>query len=132
MLTLTYLAFAVVGCGYIAVSALLGHLGEAFGGEHGAADHGGDAGASYGVTAEGHGEASATHVGASTFHFPFFSPLALATLFAALGAYGLIAKHGFQASDGTSLVVALPLAAATAYAVTYVGWRIVTGSRAPA
>jgi membrane protein implicated in regulation of membrane protease activity len=131
MLTLTYLALAVAGCGYIVVSALLGHLAEAFGVDHAdGGDAGGAADAAYGVTAEGHGAASTTAVGASTFHFPFFSPLAVATLFGSIGAWGLIVKHGFRSGDGASLVIALPLAAATAYAVTYAAWRIVTQSRA--
>jgi len=131
MLTLTYLALALAGCAYIVVSALLGHLAEAIGADHAADGGGGNvADTSYGVTAEGHGATSTTHVGASTFHFPFFSPLALATLFGSIGAWGLIAKHGFQVGDGWSLGVALPLAAATAYAVTYAAWRIVTASQA--
>src|SRR5262245_37645232 len=44
----------------------------------------------------GHGSAAGSHAaGPAMFHFPFFSPLALATLFGAIGAYGLIAIHGF-------------------------------------
>ncbi len=131
MLTMTYLALALAGCGYIVVSAFLGHLAESFGVDHaGGGDGGGGADASYGVTAEGHGATSTTSVGASTFHFPFFSPLAVATLFGSIGAWGLIVKHGVQVGDGASLLIALPLAAATAYAVTYAAWRIVTASRA--
>lgn len=101
-------------------------------------DSGADAGAEagghladmhYGVDGQGHGHASAGHGAAPSFHFPLFSPLALATLFAAVGAYGLIALHGFGASEGASLAVAVPAALATAYAVTYVGWRVISGSR---
>jgi membrane protein implicated in regulation of membrane protease activity len=63
------------------------------------------------------------------FHFPFFSPLALATLFAAVGAYGLIALQGFGTGEGASLAIAVPAAFVTAYLVTYVGWRIISSSR---
>jgi membrane protein implicated in regulation of membrane protease activity len=131
MLTLTYLALAVVGAGYVVVAALLGHLADAFGGDGGHAHGGGhDAGGgAYGVEGAGHGAVSATDVGASSFHFPFFSPLAVATLAGALGAWGLVAKYGFRAGDGVSLLAAIPLALATAYAVTYAGWRLVQGSR---
>jgi membrane protein implicated in regulation of membrane protease activity len=130
MLTLTYLLLALAGVGYIVVSAFLGHLTESLGVDH--AHGGGDGHAAttpYGVAAEGHGGTTTTLVGASTFHFPFFSPLAVATLFGSIGAWGLIAKHGFQVSDGWSLVIALPLAMATAYAVTYAAWRIVAASQ---
>jgi membrane protein implicated in regulation of membrane protease activity len=149
MLTLVYLLFAVAGCGYIVVSAFLGHLfegadggghahGGAAGGAHGHAgaghEHGGgDRGEhaeAYGIDGGGHGTASASGVGPGVFHFPFFSPLALATLFASLGAYGIIAKHGLGVSDGASLALAVPAAAATAYAITYLGWRLVQGAQA--
>jgi membrane protein implicated in regulation of membrane protease activity len=145
MLTLVYLALAVLGCGYIVVSGFLGHLfefgdsghaghGDA-GGGHGGHEHGdsGDAGehsVSYGLDGAGHGTATADLGGIGEFHFPFFSPLALATLFASIGAFGIIAKHGFGARDAVSLAVALPAALVTSYAVTYVGWRIVRGARA--
>jgi hypothetical protein len=46
-----------------------------------------------------------------------------------IGAFGLIAKFGFNAGDAMSLVIAVPAALVTAYAVTYVGWRLVTGAR---
>lgn len=78
---------------------------------------------------QGHGSASAGDAAPAGFQFPFFSPLALATLFAAVGAYGLIALHGFGAGEGLSLAIAVPAAFATAYAVTYVGWRVVTSSQ---
>jgi membrane protein implicated in regulation of membrane protease activity len=141
MLTLVYLALAVVGCGYIVVSGFLGHLfelgdsgGSAGHAGHAGHDHGGDDGGehavTYGLGGTGHGTASADTAGIGEFHFPFFSPLALATLFASIGAYGIIAQHGFGASDPVSLAVAVPAAVATSYLVTYLGWRIVQGARA--
>jgi membrane protein implicated in regulation of membrane protease activity len=132
MLTLMYMALAVLGCGYVLVSTLLGHLADFFDTGHAAGGEGAAGAAAsgtYGVEAGGHGTASATHVDASVFHFPFFSPLALATLFGSIGAWGLITKYGFRAGDGASLVFSIPLAVATAYGVTYVAWRVVTGSR---
>lgn len=127
MLTLAYLALAFLGCGYILVSLFLGHLTDfSQGGEaHG---DGGHAVESYGLDQSGHGEASASAHGGGAFTFPFFSPLALATLCAAVGGYGLISRHGFEMSDGRSLVVAVPAALVTAYAITYAAWRIVRGS----
>jgi membrane protein implicated in regulation of membrane protease activity len=131
MLTLMYLVLAALGCGYVVVAALLGHLADAFDGGHhgGAGDHGGHAEA-YGVEGGGHGAASTTSVGVSEFHFPFFSPLALATLFGALGGWGLITRHGVRLGDAASLLVSIPLALGTAYLVTYAAWRTVIGSRA--
>ena len=132
MLTVMYLALAVLGCGYVLVSAFLGHLADVFDAGHAASGHeggGGAAGSAYGVESGGHGAASATHVAAAVFHFPFFSPLALATLFGSIGAWGLITKYGFRVGDGASLVISVPLAAATAYGVTYLAWRVVLGSR---
>jgi membrane protein implicated in regulation of membrane protease activity len=133
VLTLTYIAFAVIGCGYVLVSAFLGHLGLEEGGHTG--DGGGahvhvhhDAGGHYGLDSQGHGSSSAGH-GGGGFHFPFFSPLAVSTLLAAVGGYGLIALHGFHAGDTTSLLVALPAAFATAYGITYAAWRLASGSR---
>lgn len=99
---------------------------------HGDTDSGhshGDVHVDYGVQGGGHGKVSAGEVGGHSFHFPLFSPLALATLFAAVGAYGLIALHGFGTSEGSSLGVAVPAAFATAYVVTYVGFRIMSASR---
>lgn len=46
-----------------------------------------------------------------------------------MGAYGLIALHGFGVSEGRSLALAVPLAFASAYAVTWFGWRLMSGSR---
>jgi membrane protein implicated in regulation of membrane protease activity len=133
VLTLTYIAFAVLGCGYVAVSALLGHLGDtgdgdAHGGHHeGVHTH--TEVENYGVGGGGHGTAEAG-VGTAVFHFPFFSPLAVATLLASIGGYGLIALYGLKVGDAASLLIAVPAAVATAYGVTYAGWRLASGSRA--
>ena len=129
MLTLTYVALAVLGAGYLLLSVFLGH--SDFGGEgHGdAGHHGPDAHMDYGVDAAGHASASAHAPHAAEFHFPFFSPLALATLFACIGGYGLIALYGFRLTDTVSILVAIPAAVVTAYLITYAGWRIVGSSR---
>lgn len=131
MLTLTYIAFAVLGGAYVAVSALLGHLGDSGDGDAHGGHHEGTHTAveNYGVGGGGHGTAEAG-VGASVFHFPFFSPLAVATLLASIGGYGLIALHGLKVGDAVSLLIAIPAAVATAYGVTYAGWRLASGSRA--
>ncbi|HEY8019455.1 MAG TPA: hypothetical protein VIH93_00045, partial [Thermoanaerobaculia bacterium] len=84
----------------------------------------------YGVDGSGHGSASTGTVGHAVFHFPFFSPLALATLVASIGGYGLIGKYALALRDAGSLLVAVPAALATAYGVTYAGWRLVSGARA--
>jgi membrane protein implicated in regulation of membrane protease activity len=149
MLTLAYIALALIGCGYIVVSAFLGHLFEFSESSHGA--DGAHAGThvhahpqsqvqssteSYGVGATGtadgvgHGTATAHGAGGPEFHFPFFSPLALATLFAAIGAYGLIALHGFKVGETLSLLIAVAAAFVTAYAITYLAFKMVTGARA--
>jgi hypothetical protein len=155
LLTLVYMAFAGLGCLYVVLAAFLGHTAdvgghdssEAGGGGHAmdasghAADAGGQASAagghssvaghgdtSYGVGGGGHGGVHATAPAAASFHFPFFSPLALATVVAAIGGYGLIAKAALGAGDGPSLAMAVPAAVLTAYGVTYVGWRLVSGS----
>lgn len=131
MLTLMYIAFAVIGCGYVLVSAFLGHLGFEESGGHGGGEHvhvHHGAGEHYGIEGQGHGSTSAGH-GGGGFHFPFFSPLAVSTLLAAVGAYGLIALHGFHASDGGSLLIALPAAFVTAYGITYAAWRLASDSR---
>jgi membrane protein implicated in regulation of membrane protease activity len=106
MLTLTYIVLAVVGCGYVAIALA---LGQAF-------DVAGDVDA-------GIGDA---HHGA--FHFPFFSPTALATLSGAIGALGLIAQFGFSLPPSRSLLVALPGGVIFTYVVTYVGWRLLATS----
>ena len=90
MLTLAYVALCVIGCGYILVSVLMGHGADTM-----EAGHGGD-------------------VAHTEFHFPLFSPLALATLFASMGAWGLIARYGIGLSDGRSLALAIPAALVTA------------------
>ncbi len=128
MLTVAYIALAVVGCGYVLVSAFLGHADDA--GGDGGHDAAGDAsGADYGVDGTGHGTIHATSSGGADFHFPFFSPLALATLGAAVGAWGLIAQFGFGLEGDRSLLLAVPAALLTAYAVTWASWRMVRGSR---
>jgi membrane protein implicated in regulation of membrane protease activity len=137
---LTYIAFAVIGCGYVLISMFLGHFGSMDGGDGAdghAADHGGDfadghagdhGGMDYGVDGHGHGDISTSAGALGSFHFPFFSPLALATTFGAIGAYGLIAQFGLRVSNRMSLVVAIPAACATAYLVTYVSWRLAASS----
>jgi len=153
LLTLVYMAFAGLGCLYVVLAAFLGHTADVGGHDsagagggghtvhasgHASADGGhasaaGDhsSGAGHGDTAYGaggHGGVHATAPAAAGFHFPFFSPLALATLVAAIGGYGLIAKAALGAGDGASLAMAVPAAVLTAYGVTYVGWRLVSGS----
>jgi membrane protein implicated in regulation of membrane protease activity len=139
ILTLAYLALALCGSAYIIISALLGHLvdfgssGHDAGVDAGHAGH--DAGGhdASGDVAYGHGEgggtAAAHDFAAPVFHFPFFSPLAISALFAFIGAYGLIARHAFGLPDMRSLALAVPLALATAYGVTYVAWTLLKGSR---
>jgi membrane protein implicated in regulation of membrane protease activity len=128
-----YIALAVIGCGYVLLSAFLGHLGTEdgggaghAGGEHVHVHH--EAGGHYGLDGKGQGGTTAGH-GADAFHFPFFSPLAVSTLLAAVGGYGLIALHGFHTGDGASLLFALPAAFATAYGITYAAWKLASGSK---
>jgi hypothetical protein len=138
LLTLVYMAFAGLGCLYVVLAAFLGHTADvgghdisgAGGGGHAAhtGDQAGHGDTAYGVGGGGHGGVHATAPAAASFHFPFFSPLALATLVAAIGGYGLIAKAALGAGDGASLAMAVPAAVLTAYGVTYVGWRLVSGS----
>jgi membrane protein implicated in regulation of membrane protease activity len=127
VLTVVYLALAIIGCGYVVLATVLGHGADAGGADAG---HGTvhDAGGGYGVESTGHGSVTADSAVASAFHFPLFSPLALATLFGATGGFGLIAKSGFGVSDSMSLLIALPAALATAYAVTYASWRVTRSS----
>ncbi len=117
---------------------LLGHIhigdgghADAAGGDLAGHDAGGHdiGGEHYGMGGEGHGAASAVSNAPAAFHFPFFSPLAIATIIGSTGAYGLISKFGWRASDTASLLFALPAALATAYVVTYIGWRLVMSSR---
>jgi len=150
LLTLVYMAFAGLGCLYVVLAAFLGHASDFGGHDSGGHDSGGGAGpaahsadggghgghsdqaghgeTAYGIGGVGHGAVHATAPAAASFHFPFFSPLALATLVAALGGYGLIAKAALGAGDGASLAMAVPAALLTAYAVTYAGWRLVRGA----
>lgn len=131
MLTLTYIVFAGLGVLYILIAAFLGNIFHFDGGGHGhvaAHDAGSPGGESYGVQHGGHGHASAGGGESAAFHFPFFSPLALATLFTAIGAFGLIGRHGLRVSEPASLALAVPAALATTYAVTYAAFRLVRGS----
>jgi membrane protein implicated in regulation of membrane protease activity len=129
MLTLTYIALAGIGCLYMLFSILVGHFfdGGSDDGGH-AADHAPHADA-YGVDHTGHGAATAGDGAAAAFHFPFFSPLALATLAASVGGLGLVAKHGLGLGDTPSLLVATPGALLLTYAVTYGAFRLAQGSR---
>lgn len=131
MLTLVYMAFAGLGCLYVVLAAFLGHTADV--GPHDSSEAGhpsvdGHGDTAYGVGGGGHGGVHATAPAPANFHFPFFSPLALATVVAAIGGYGLIAKAALGAGDGASLAMAVPAAVLTAYGVTYVGWRLVSGS----
>lgn len=130
MLVLGYVVLAILGAGYVLVSMILGHLGD-FGSHDASGDGGGahTASADYGVDQSGHGEATAGDGGAAAFHFPFFSPLALATLAASIGGLGLVARFGFRLADGPSLLVAVPGALVVTYFVTWVAWRLASGSR---
>jgi membrane protein implicated in regulation of membrane protease activity len=107
MLTATFIALGSLGCLYIAFSAFAGHLFD-FGTDD--------------AHSPGHGEDG-------EFHFPLFSPLALATLAATTGGFGLIALHAFDVSEGASAAVAIPAAIITTWLVTWVGFRLVKGSR---
>jgi membrane protein implicated in regulation of membrane protease activity len=112
-----------------------GHAGHGGPAEHGGhASRGSDGSEAHGLAAArqaaGHPAAHAASPPAARFRFPLLSPLALAAVVASIGAWGLIAKYGFGAGDGGSLALALPAAALTAYGVTWVGWRLVSGSRA--
>ena len=128
MLTVAYIALAVLGCGYVLVSAFLGHADDAA--DSGGHDSSGaDAHSSYGVDGSGHATTHASAGDGAAFHFPFFSPLALATLAAAIGAWGLIAQFGFGLHGDRSLLLALPAALATAYLVTWASFKVVSGSR---
>jgi membrane protein implicated in regulation of membrane protease activity len=126
VLTVAYIALAALGCGYVLVSAFLGHATDA--GEGGHDSSGADAHSDYGVDGSGHATSHASPGGGGAFHFPFFSPLALATLLAAVGAWGLIAQFGFGLQGERSLLVAIAAAVVTAYVVTWASWRVVSGS----
>ncbi|HEY0781391.1 MAG TPA: NfeD family protein [Thermoanaerobaculia bacterium] len=137
MLTVAFIALAGVGCLYVLVGAFLGHHFD-FSAAHGHAGHDGSGGheqqgasaSAYGLSGQGHGSAAAGHGGAPVFHFPFFSPLALATLAAMVGGFGLIALHGFHLSEGLSLAAALPAALAATYLVTYVAFKLTADAKA--
>jgi membrane protein implicated in regulation of membrane protease activity len=131
LLTLTYLGIALLGAGYLLISVFMGHMdfGHGEGGAD-AAGGGAEGHVDFGIDGGGHGTISAHAPHPAEFHFPFFSPLALATLFACIGGYGLIAIHGFHASETASILIAIPAALATAYTVTYATWRVVRSSQA--
>jgi membrane protein implicated in regulation of membrane protease activity len=130
MLTLAYIALALIGCGYILFATFTGHHGGGAGhaASGHAAGHTADAAIHYGVDGSGHAEARAGAATVTAFQFPFFSPLAVATLAAAVGGYGLIAEYGLRLRGQGSLLVALPAAIVTAYLVTYVSFRLVRSS----
>jgi membrane protein implicated in regulation of membrane protease activity len=98
MLTLTYIALAVIGCGYVLVALALGQVLDGDGGADG------------------------------TFHFPLLSPSGLATIAGSLGAFGLVAQYGLGLADWPSVLTAVPLALIFSYAATYLAWRILVGS----
>jgi membrane protein implicated in regulation of membrane protease activity len=129
MLTLTYVALAGAGCLYVLAALFFGHFFD--GGGEGGAHASGHASVAegYGVDHSGHGAAAAGDGAAAAFHFPFFSPLALATLAASFGGLGLVTRHGLGLSDDASLAAALPGALALTYVVTYLSWRVALGSR---
>ena len=122
MMTLVYVAFAVLGAAYVLVSMFLGHAHGDASADGGGADGAGHPDVAYGDG--GHGTASAEGH-APSVQVPVFSPLALATLFGSVGAYGLMALRGLGTSDTTSLFIAVPAGLVTAYLVTYVSWRLV-------
>jgi membrane protein implicated in regulation of membrane protease activity len=130
MLVLGYMVLAVVGAGYVLVSMLLGHLVDV--GSHDPGAHAGidahTASANYGVEHAGHGDARAGDGIAAAFHFPFFSPLALATLSAAIGGLGLVGRFGLKLADGPSLLFAFPAALVVTYLVTWVTWKVAMSS----
>jgi membrane protein implicated in regulation of membrane protease activity len=130
MLVLGYIALAVVGSGYVLVSMLLGHLVDV--GSHDPGAHAGadahTATADYGVEHSGHGDATAGDAVTPSFHFPFFSPLALATLSASIGGLGLVGRFGLRMADGPSLLFALPAALVVTYLVTWATWKVAMGS----
>ncbi len=130
MLVSGYIALAVLGAGYVLVSLFLGHLGDFSSHDPGAhaVDASHTASADYGVDQAGHGHATAGDGAAPAFHVPFFSPLALATFAASIGGLGLVARFGANLADGPSLLVAVPAAMAVTHLVTWVAWRLASGS----
>jgi membrane protein implicated in regulation of membrane protease activity len=101
MLTLTYIALAVVGCGYVAIALGLGHLFDGDG-EVGAGDGG--------------------------FSFPLFSPATLATFCGATGALGLLATFGLHLTGAASVGVAVAGAMLFTYVISYAAWRLLVSS----
>lgn len=130
MLVIVYILLAVVGCGYVLLSAVLGHLLDFHDVGHDAGAGSADAGHADGDYGDG-GHGKVTHAdtaAAPTFHFPFFSPLAISTLVAAIGGYGLITKVGMGMNDGPSIASSVIAALVTAYVITYIAWKVVIGS----
>ena len=101
MLTLTYIALAVVGCGYVAVALALGQGADGEGGLDG-----GDGG----------------------FHFSLLSPVSVGALCGATGAIGLVATHGLGLSNPASVASALAGGLVFTYVATYVAWRLLVTS----
>lgn len=101
MLTFTYIALAVVGCGYVAVALA---LGQAFDGD------------------------GAFDAGDGVFHFPLLSPVSLAAFCGATGALGLLATHGLGLSNPVSVAVALVGGLVFTYVATYAAWRLLMSS----
>jgi len=101
MLGLFYIALALFGCAFIIFAALTG-FGDGDG------DGGGEGGG---------------------LHFPLFSPLTLAILFASIGAFGLITRYGLGVGDGASVLLSVGGGLVTAYAVGHAAIRLMRGAR---
>ena len=101
MLTFTYIALAVVGCGYVAVALALGQGAD------------GDTGLD---GADG------------AFHFSLLSPVSVAVLCGATGARGLVATHGLGLSNPVSVALALAGGLVFTYVATYAAWRLLVSS----
>ncbi len=130
LLTLTYVALAVLGAGYLLLSVFLGH--SDLGGEgHGDAGPitAPDAHMDYGVDASRPrlGFRDAPH--AAEFHFPL---LLASRARDAFRLHRRLRPHRslrVSTADAVSILVAIPAAVVTAYLITYAGWRIVGSSR---
>jgi membrane protein implicated in regulation of membrane protease activity len=126
MLLIVYAGLAVLGCGYVLVAGFLGHIVE--GGDGGGHHVGGHGDSHYGVDGSGHGAVNAQAQAGPVFHFPFFSPLALATFVGALGAFGLIGRLGLGLGDWSSLIVAAVAGFGTSWLASRLAWQIMMGS----
>lgn len=100
MLTVTYIAMAVAGCGYLLVALLLGQIFDGDG----------------------------TGDGGDAFHFPIFSPTTIATYAGAIGAIGLIGTQGVGLPDAISAAIALVGGFVFTYGLTYAAWRLLQSS----